>query len=58
MILNVIHFLQQWIDLARATGLQAKKSQPVSDEALNAANIAALGCNTPEDANIDDINSR
>ncbi|WOG94104.1 hypothetical protein DCAR_0313396 [Daucus carota subsp. sativus] len=48
---------QQWIDLARATGLQAKKSQPASDEAVNTANIAALGCNTPEDSNIEDINS-
>lgn len=54
---NVFHFLQQWIDLARATGLQAKKSQPASDEAVNTANIAALGCNTPEDSNIEDINS-
>ncbi|KAK1355079.1 protein RETICULATA-RELATED 5, chloroplastic [Heracleum sosnowskyi] len=48
---------QQWIDLARSTGLQAKKSQPTSDEALTTANIAALGCNTPEDANIEDVNS-
>lgn len=49
---------QQWIDLARLTGLQARKSEQVSDLALDSANPAAVGCNTPEDTNTDEINSQ
>nr|XP_016455921.1 PREDICTED: protein RETICULATA-RELATED 5, chloroplastic-like [Nicotiana tabacum] len=49
---------QQWIDLARLTGLQAQKSEQVSDLAPDSANPAAVGCNTPEDTNIDEINNQ
>ncbi|XP_055832884.1 protein RETICULATA-RELATED 5, chloroplastic [Solanum dulcamara] len=49
---------QQWIDLARVTGLQARKSEQVSDLALDSANPTAVGCNTPEDTNTDEINSQ
>lgn len=49
---------QQWIDLARLTGLQAQKSEQVSDLAPDSANPAAVGCNTPEDTNIDEINKQ
>lgn len=49
---------QQWIDLARLTGLQARKSQQVSDLPPDSANPAAVGCNTSEDTNTDEINSQ
>ncbi|KAL3334390.1 hypothetical protein AABB24_030899 [Solanum stoloniferum] len=49
---------QQWIDLARVTGLQARKSKQVSDLAPDSANPTAVGCNTPEDTNTDEINSQ
>ncbi|PHU13976.1 hypothetical protein BC332_15181 [Capsicum chinense] len=47
---------QQWIDLARLTGLQARKSQQVSDLPRDSANPAAVDCNTSEDTNTDEIN--
>lgn len=50
--------MQQWIDLVRYTGLQAKKSEPSSDQTPDSSNTVALGCNTPEDANIDEINNQ
>ncbi|KAK4718229.1 hypothetical protein R3W88_016567 [Solanum pinnatisectum] len=49
---------QQWIDLARVTGLQARKSKQVSDLAPDSANPTAVGSNTPEDTNTDEINSQ
>ncbi|XP_015079278.1 protein RETICULATA-RELATED 5, chloroplastic [Solanum pennellii] len=49
---------QQWIDLARVTGLQARKSEQVPDLVPDSANPTAVGCNTPEDTNTDEINSQ
>ncbi|GFZ15078.1 DUF399 family protein, putative [Actinidia rufa] len=49
---------QQWIDLARFTGLQARKSEPPSYQTPDSPNPAALGCNTPEEANIDEIKNQ
>ncbi|XP_023732058.2 protein RETICULATA-RELATED 5, chloroplastic [Lactuca sativa] len=66
---------QQWIDLARFTGLQAQKSetsllsqsQSQTTESANPAelnqtvecvNPAALGCNTTEEAGIDETQSQ
>ncbi|XP_049354672.1 protein RETICULATA-RELATED 5, chloroplastic [Solanum verrucosum] len=49
---------QQWIDLARVTGLQTRKSKQVSVLAPDSANPTAVGCNNPEDANSDEINSQ
>lgn len=49
---------QQWIDLARVTGLQARKSERVPDLVPDSANPTAVGCNTPEDTNTDEINSQ
>ncbi|XP_047254152.1 protein RETICULATA-RELATED 6, chloroplastic isoform X2 [Capsicum annuum] len=56
--LNSYWGTQQWIDLARLTGLQARKSQQVSDPPPDSANPAAVGCNTSEDTNTDEINSQ
>lgn len=69
--------MQQWIDLARFTGLQAQKSetsllsqsqsQSQTTESANPAelnqtvecvNPAALGCNTTEEAGIDETQSQ
>ncbi|CAN4087235.1 unnamed protein product [Withania somnifera] len=49
---------QQWIDLARLTGLQAPKSDQVSDLAPDSGNPAALGCGTPQDTNTDEISTQ
>jgi len=44
--------LQQWIDLARFTGLQVRKTEsPTSDS----SNGAAILCNETEEATIDEI---
>ncbi|KAI3720988.1 hypothetical protein L2E82_31988 [Cichorium intybus] len=69
---------QQWIDLARFTGLQAQKSEASLNQgmesanpaalnqamesanpaAVESANPAALGCNTTEEAGIDETNGQ
>ena len=46
--------LQQWIDLARFTGLQVRKTEtelPTSDS----PNHAAIVCNKTEEASIDEL---
>ncbi|KAG5240021.1 protein RETICULATA-RELATED [Salix suchowensis] len=49
---------QQWIDLARFSGLQSQKSEPTSYQTLDSPSNAAIGCNTLEDTNIDEINNQ
>ncbi|KAM0013293.1 putative hem-binding uptake, Tiki superfamily, ChaN [Helianthus debilis subsp. tardiflorus] len=49
---------QQWIDLARFTGLQAQKSEPPTNQTIEAANPATVGCNTSEEANVDEIENQ
>ncbi|KAL3521268.1 hypothetical protein ACH5RR_019417 [Cinchona calisaya] len=49
---------QQWVDLARFTGLQAQKSENVSSEISDSPKLAALKCNASEDANIDEISKQ
>lgn len=49
---------QQWVDLARFSGLQSQKSEPPSYQTLDSPSNAAIGCNTLEDTNIDEINNQ
>ncbi|KAG6763823.1 hypothetical protein POTOM_031266 [Populus tomentosa] len=49
---------QQWVDLARFSGLQSQKSEPPSYLTLDSPSNAAIGCNTLEDTNIDEINNQ
>ncbi|CAL5363947.1 unnamed protein product [Camellia sinensis] len=49
---------QQWVDLARLTGLQATKSEPPSFQTPDSPNQAALECNAPEEAAIDEIKNQ
>lgn len=49
---------QQWVDLARYTGLQARKSEEIPFPGPDSSNNAALECNISEDANIDEMNSQ
>ncbi|KAL0359129.1 UNVERIFIED_CONTAM: protein RETICULATA-RELATED 6, chloroplastic [Sesamum angustifolium] len=49
---------QQWIDLARYTGLQARKSEEISFQTPDPSNSAALECNILEDASIDESNKQ
>ncbi|GFP86582.1 hypothetical protein PHJA_000802000 [Phtheirospermum japonicum] len=67
LLVNMISFVartinsywgtQQWIDLARFTGLQARKSEEISFQTSDSSNSAALECNVPEDSNIDESNN-
>lgn len=51
--------LQQWVDLARFTGLQTRKSEEPSLQTPDSPNQAALeGCKTGEEATIDDIKNQ
>lgn len=50
---------QQWVDLARFTGLQSRRSgPPPSYEIPDSPNHAALGCNNTEDATVDKIKNQ
>ncbi|XP_011005354.1 PREDICTED: uncharacterized protein LOC105111558 isoform X2 [Populus euphratica] len=49
---------QQWVDLARFSGLQSQKSEPPSYQTLDSPSKAAIGCNTLKDTNIDEINNQ
>lgn len=65
LISTCIIFLQQWIDLARFTGLQAQKSEPSVNQTIESvnqtiesANPATVGCNTTEEAGVDEIENQ
>ncbi|KAI3705008.1 hypothetical protein L1987_75238 [Smallanthus sonchifolius] len=47
---------QQWIDLARFTGLQAQKSE--SSITIESANPSMIGCNTTEEAGVDEVENQ
>ncbi|KAJ9160401.1 hypothetical protein P3X46_025805 [Hevea brasiliensis] len=46
---------QQWVDLARYSGLQSKNSKPSSYQIPDSTTEATVGCNTAEDGSIDEI---
>ncbi|XP_028797650.1 protein RETICULATA-RELATED 5, chloroplastic-like [Neltuma alba] len=68
LLLNIISFVartinsylgtQQWIDLARSTGLQVKKTESSSLQIPDSPNQAAVVCNETEEAGVDDIQSK
>ncbi|PIN19007.1 hypothetical protein CDL12_08321 [Handroanthus impetiginosus] len=68
LLVNMISFVartinsywgtQQWIDLARYTGLQSCKSEEISFHTTDPSNSAALECNIIEDNNIDESNKQ
>ncbi|KAH7537623.1 hypothetical protein FEM48_Zijuj03G0112500 [Ziziphus jujuba var. spinosa] len=47
---------QQWVDLARSTGLQTRKSESPSYQ-IDSSNLATLECNT-EETNVDDLKNQ
>uniref|UniRef100_A0A0D9V7B7 PX domain-containing protein n=1 Tax=Leersia perrieri TaxID=77586 RepID=A0A0D9V7B7_9ORYZ len=49
---------QQWIDLARATGLQTSKKELPSPEISNSPDMPLLECGTTEVQNVEDSNSQ
>lgn len=49
---------QQWIDLARLSGLQTRKNIQPSYETPDSPNPAALECNFAEEANIDEFKNQ
>ncbi|GMY08323.1 protein RETICULATA-RELATED 5, chloroplastic-like [Fagus crenata] len=68
LLVNMLSFLvrtvnsywgtQQWVDLARFTGLQARKSELPSYKIPDSPSHAALGCNNTEEATIDEIKNQ
>ncbi|KAI3470932.1 hypothetical protein Pfo_027595 [Paulownia fortunei] len=68
LLVNMISFVartinsywgtQQWIDLARYTGLQTRKGEEISFQTPDPSNSAALECNILEDTNIDESNKQ
>ncbi|PON83258.1 Protein RETICULATA-related [Trema orientale] len=49
---------QQWVDLARYTGLQTRKSETPSYQNSDSPSQTALECNNTEDTNIDEIKNQ
>ncbi|KAF8009748.1 hypothetical protein BT93_J0670 [Corymbia citriodora subsp. variegata] len=49
---------QQWVDLARFTGLQSRKSAEPSYQTTDLPNPARLQCNITEEAGSDEINNK
>ncbi|CAA0836636.1 Protein of unknown function (DUF399 and DUF3411 [Striga hermonthica] len=66
LIVNMISFVartinsywgnQQWIDLARYTGVQSRKNEEVSFQTQDPSTAAALECNGVKDNDIDETN--
>lgn len=52
------YFLQQWIDLARYTGLQTRKNEVVHSGTPDPPNNAASECSIVEDTKIDETNKQ
>ncbi|KAL4320006.1 hypothetical protein GQ457_18G004290 [Hibiscus cannabinus] len=49
---------QQWVDLARFSGLQSRKSEESSNQTADSLNTTALECSAAEEANIDELNNQ
>ncbi|KAL5568861.1 hypothetical protein UlMin_025436 [Ulmus minor] len=49
---------QQWIDLARFTGLQSRKSESPSYQISDSTNTPAVECSNTEETNIDEIKNQ
>lgn len=49
--------MQQWVDLARFTGLQTRKNAEPTYQTPETPTPAALPCNTAEEANIEEIDN-
>lgn len=48
--------MQQWIDLARSTGIQTSEEEPPSPDTPISSEIPVLECGTAEVPSTDDIN--
>ncbi|CAO2166874.1 unnamed protein product [Urochloa humidicola] len=57
-IINSYWGTQQWIDLARATGVQSTKKELPSPEVSNAADMPLLECGTTDVQNVDDSSNQ
>ncbi|XP_037414633.1 protein RETICULATA-RELATED 6, chloroplastic-like [Triticum dicoccoides] len=55
-IINSYFGTQQWIDLARSTGIQTSEEEPPSPGTLISSEIPVLECGTAEVPSTDDIN--
>lgn len=49
--------LQQWIDLARYTGLQTRKTE-ASLDASDSVEVSPIKCNGSDETNANDINNK
>lgn len=57
-LISSLYMLQQWVDLARFTGLQTQKSEPPSYQTVDSSNHAALECSSAEETHIDEIKNQ
>ncbi|CAN6930272.1 hypothetical protein Bca4012_099648 [Brassica carinata] len=56
--LNSYFGTQQWIDLARSTGLQSQKSTPASKDVPEALEETTVECNATEEENVDKLDNQ
>lgn len=57
-IINSYWGTQQWIDIARFTGLQVKMTESSSLQIPDSPNHAAIACNETEETGVDDVQSK
>ncbi|CAH2058626.1 unnamed protein product [Thlaspi arvense] len=57
-VANSYYGTQQWIDLARSTGLQTQKSVPASNQIPEALSQPTVEYTTIEEANVDDLKNQ
>jgi hypothetical protein len=50
--------MQQWIDLARSTGIQTSEEGPPPPEIPSSPEVPLLECGTTELQNADDVNNK
>lgn len=51
-------FLQQWVDLARYTGLQIQKKEAIKDQVANTSDVPLLECSATQINNTDESNNQ
>ena len=58
-LVSPLNVLQQWIDLARSTGLQARKTESsASLQTPDSPNPAAIVCNKTDETSVDEIQNK
>lgn len=56
--IDIPSFLQQWVDLARYTGLQIQKKEAIKDQVASTSDVPLLECSATQINNMDESNNQ